>query len=246
MEEKTSICDRLVDVIQNKILSGEYKPGDRLPSENDLAEIHGVSRFSVREALKKLNSMGLVIVQQGKGSFINTITPISYMKPLLPLLMVSDHEIEMVLYTRLPIEMQTVSLAAQKAKPQHITLLRELMRQMETALYNDDQETYNRLDLEYHMCIAEASGNPILYEILDVLQDLLTKQIRRTGGSLSKNRSIKRHRMLLDAIENGESTLASEIMRLHITDSILFMSVEEKESNDEITQSENELKQYIG
>jgi len=240
MEEKTSICDRLVDVIQNQILSGEYKPGDRLPSENELAEIHGVSRFSVREALKKLNSMGLVIVQQGKGSFINTITPISYMKPLLPLLMVSDHDIELVLYTRLPIEMQTVSLAAQKAKPQHISLLRELMRQMEAALYNDDQDTYNKLDLEYHMCIAEASGNPILYEILDILQDLLTRQIRRTSSSLSKNRSIKRHRMLLDSIENGESDLASEIMRLHIMDSIIFMKAKETEGFDEHKQSETE------
>ena len=225
MEEKTNICDRLVDIIQKKILSGEYKPGDRLPSENEFAENHGISRFSVREALKKLNSMGLVTVQQGKGSFINSITPSSYMKPLLPMLMVSDHEIEQVLYARLPIEKQTANLAARKAKPQHISRLVELMRQMELALYIDNQDAYNELDLKYHMCIAEASGNQILYEILDILQDMLTKQIKRTSRSSSRNRSIKRHRMLLDAIENGESDLASEIMRLHIEDSIRFMSL---------------------
>ena len=225
MEEKTNICDRLVEVIQNKILTGEYKPGDRLPSENEFAESHGISRFSVREALKKLDSMGLITVQQGKGSYINTITPVSYMKPLLPMLMVSDHEIEQVLYARLPIEMQTANLAAQKAGPEHISRLVELMRQMELALYNDNQDEYNDLDLKYHMCIAEASGNPILYEILDILHDLLNKQIIRTSGSASRNRSIKRHRMLLDAIENGESNLASEIMRLHIEDSIRFMSI---------------------
>ena len=81
-KKPVSKCDYVVEHLKDKIISGTYRDGDQLPTEPQLCEQYGVSRITIREALKKLNMMGLVDIRQGKGTFVKTVDLSVFMLPL--------------------------------------------------------------------------------------------------------------------------------------------------------------------
>ena len=102
-------CDYVVEQLKEQIVSGAYKSGDQLPPEGALCELFGVSRITVREALKKLNMMGLVEIKQGKGTFVKTVDLGLFMKPLLQLIDFEEINVEAIYTTREYIEGGTVA-----------------------------------------------------------------------------------------------------------------------------------------
>jgi len=105
-------CDYVVEQLKERIISGEYKSGDQLPPEAALCELFGVSRITVREALKKLNMMGLVEIKQGKGTFVKSADLGIYMKPLLQLVDFDEIDVETIYTAREYIEGSIAYLAA--------------------------------------------------------------------------------------------------------------------------------------
>lgn len=224
MKVRSNLCDNIAEEMKKDIISGVIKPGEKIPGEFELAEKFEVSRFTVREAMKKLDSMGLITIKHGVGSFVNEITPGSYMKPLLPMLMMSDTDVERICEVRLPLEVQAISLCVERASEEDIHELEDLVALMEEALEKNQFERYNELDVQFHLSIAEASKNRIIYEILNTLQDLLQEQMKRVfNAPESKERSIRRHKQMVDAISNREEQLCRQIMTLHINDSIHYL-----------------------
>lgn len=224
MKTRNNLCDEIVSDIKNSILVGIIKPGEKIPGEYELAEKYSVSRFAIREAMKKLDSMGLITIRHGVGSFVNELAPESFMKPLLPMLMLNDNDIERIFEARLPLEVQAIALCVERSTEEEKAEIGEKVRQMEQALLDNEFEKYNSLDVEYHLLIARASQNLIIYEVLRTLQDLLKVSMKRVfDAPESKERSIKRHRLMFDAIVNREKELAKQLMTLHINDSIEYL-----------------------
>lgn len=217
-------CDMIVEDLKKDIISGDLKPGDKIAGEYDLAKKYEVSRFTVREAMKKLDSMGLITIKHGIGSFVNEITPESFMKPLLPVLVMSNIDIQEICEARLPLEVQSISLCIDRVNEEKLNQMKELYAKMEKALAKNDFEEYNELDIQFHLLLAKASENRVLFEMLSTLQDMLREQLRRDMKvPHSMERSIRRHKLMIEAIENKEKELAKQLMTLHINDSIDYL-----------------------
>lgn len=224
MKTRSNLCDIILDDITRDIIDGVLKPGEKIAGEYELAKKYEVSRFTVREAMKKLDSMGLITIKHGIGSFVNEITPESFMKPLLPVLVMSNIDIQEICEARLPLEVQSISLCIDRIDGEKLDEMKKIVEEMEKVLENREFDKYNELDIRFHLLIARASKNRVIFEMLNTLQDMLREQLKReVTAPDSRERSIKRHKLMIEAIEHREKELAKQLMTLHINDSIDFL-----------------------
>ena len=111
---KGTKCDIVTERLKDMIISGTYKSGEKLPNEASLCEMFGVSRITIREAMKKLSMMGLLDIRQGKGTFVKSMDLSLFMKPLYQLIDFEEVDINAIFDARLYIESGTVYMAATK------------------------------------------------------------------------------------------------------------------------------------
>lgn len=221
MKRRSNLNDQIAEEIRNKIIEGKLAPGTRLKGEFELADEYGVSRFTIREAMGKLSSMGLVEIKQGIGTFVNEVSPESYMKPLLPMIVLSSNDISIICEVRIPLEDQAVRLFCERATEGDLEELKHIYDEMVEVLNSGDDDRYSSLDVDFHLHIAKASGNSIIYRMLDMFHDLLKNaMIEVYELPLARERSIQKHDSLVKALQERNVEIASAVMKQHIKDSI--------------------------
>jgi len=208
--------ERVVQQIEQWILDGSMKPGDQLPGEHVLAQRFGVSRTAVREAVKTLREKGLIEPCSGRGTFI-THGMSQVMRQSLDLaakmgqLDGSVHLGEV----RNILEPHIAALAATRVEGQHLRVMREAFQAMDQNL--TDPEGYIEADLEFHLALAEAAGNPFILSLLDSIVGLLREEhIRLFQVKGAPSRSQRHHKRILEAVERRDPEAAREAMRAHL------------------------------
>ncbi len=200
-------------------MTGELRPGDKLPPERELAEQFGVSRTAVREAVKALHEKGLIEVLPGKGTFISNITDSTseVMRDSLDLIVnvgLVNGLVELV-QVRTLLEPGIAALAAEMATPEDVQAMQQAVDTMDTAL--DDADVYVEADLEFHRALAKASQNSLITILLDPIVDLLREQRKRIflveGGP---ERGQYHHKRILEAVAIHNPMAAREAMALHL------------------------------
>lgn len=223
---KKKKCDYIVDEILSMILSEKLKSGDRLPTENSIAESFDVSRITVREAFKELSLMGVVNVKQGEGTFISTGKPVAYMKQLLPLMVFTNKNANDLYDARCAIEKGTAALAAKNRTPAQLETLREILKS--TKKLGDEKELntlYASSVYEFHEYIVIISGNEFLLTIYTTINDLLKECISRTAlSSELRTESFYEHEEIFKSIEEGNAEEAEKRMEYHIKQKKYFFS----------------------
>ena len=221
---KTRLADQVAEKIQEMIAKGTYKAGDKIPIEKQLAEMFSVSRITIREAFVKLEIMGIVDIRQGEGTFVRAVTPESFMKPLLPMLILDQSQSDQLdnLYNiydaRCVIEVKTSELAAKNATEEDLDTLSYILSELEENLINKDIASYDKNDFLFHLQIARCSKNPILYTILELIQDLLRYSIEAVSDApYAKDNSMRYHKELLQLIRSREIQAAGRCMHEHLT-----------------------------
>jgi len=212
---KTRIYEEVAAQIQRLIADGRLRPGDRLPPERELAERFGVSRTSVRDAIRVLELIGLVEPRQGEGTVVRDLSPDSLVNPLASLLTRNRALLADLLDVRKMIEPALAARAAVHASEEDLAALdrivarqREKIRQGELAIEEDS---------EFHNTIATAAKNRVVLRVLDVLMDLLRESREHSlqvAGRLQ--RSLDGHRRILDAIRRRDPAAAEAAMRQHL------------------------------
>ncbi len=210
------LYEQIVNQIEQRVVAGELKAGDQLPSENELARQFAVSRTAVREAIKALHEKRLVEVRPGRGTFITNGMP-DAMRHSLGLLMKfgSVNGFSHLVEVREILEPEIAALAATRISDEHIALMREAVETMDTAL--DDVNTFVEADLDFHLALAEATQNPIIPILVDSIIDLLRKQRKRIGlvsGGLRRGQF--HHKKILDAVIRRDSQAARQAMQDHL------------------------------
>ena len=158
---------QIKQAIKKWIVNSEVSMGEKIPSENELVNMLGVSRISVREALKQLISLGLLEARQGEGTFVKQLEPDSYMNELLPFIVLNREEvIELIKYREI-IEVGAVALAVERADEADIHALEENVRKHEQ--FKDTWEEAAHVDLEFHLLIAKASKNILEFFAFNVI-----------------------------------------------------------------------------
>ncbi len=210
------LFEQIVKQVEESILSGQLKPGDQLPAERDLALRFGVSRTAVREAVKTLREKGLVEAYSGRGTFITNGTSQAIRQSLDLMIRINQQEGSANLAElRQVLEPEIAALAAPRIEEQLLSTMREAVAIMDRNLH--DPEAYVEADLDFHLALAEAVGNPLILSLLDSIVGLLREQRSRIfnvdGGP---ERGQFHHKRILAAIEKRDPEKARETMRAHL------------------------------
>lgn len=224
---KTRLADQVVKSIQEMIVEGEYTPGDKLPVENELAEMFSVSRITIREAISKLKLIGIVDVRQGDGTFVKALTPESFMKPLLPYLVLNKKNLQDVYVVRLLIEAKTAELAALNCEVEDLKEIKVWLDKMQLYSNQNNMGLYDEADAKFHYSIAKHSKNHILLTIQDLIFDVCKDAIKvgiSAPNAISK--SMRYHQLIYDAIASGNGALAARYMTEHIEGGAMYINSE--------------------
>ena len=214
---KTSrLYEQIVQQVEDSILKGQLKPGDQLPAERDLAQRFGVSRTAIREAVKTLREKGLVEAYSGRGTFVTNGTSQAIRQSLDLMIRINQQDGSANLVElRLVLEPEIAGLAASKIDDQLLATMREAVAIMDRSLR--DPDAFVEADLDFHLALAEAVGNPLILSLLDSIVGLLREQRSRIfnidGGP---ERGQFHHKRILAAIEQRDPEAAREAMRAHL------------------------------
>ncbi len=207
---------KIVDQIQRRIMSGELKEGDQLPSERELAEQFRVSRTAVREAVKALSEKGLLQIRVGRGTFVTNGTLQAVRDSLGRMMQIGkvDGPGELV-EVREIIEPEIAALAAVRANQEHISAMQEAVSIMDHSLA--DSDAYIEADLDFHLALAEATENTMILTLIDSIVDLLREQrIRIFHVEGGPQRGQIYHKRILEAVTQRNATAAREAMQAHL------------------------------
>lgn len=214
--------EAVLETLQREINEGRLKSGDRLPPERQLSQMLGVSRASVREAIRVLEALEIVRVTRGQGPDAGSIIlngPTGAMGRFLRVHVALDHfSVDDVMEARRAIEVKAAVLAAQQASDEHLRALEELLDQMEQP--DLDAETFHTLDTQFHVSIADASGNRLLSYLMRSIRDAVKAEVaphHDTEHSPENVDAIRRqHRAILDALLARNTAKAEERALGHI------------------------------
>lgn len=207
---KSSLTDQIFDYIQEEILKGTWKSGEKLPSENELAATLGVSRMSLRSAIQRSCAMGFTETRVGEGTFVRDFSLRTYFGELyrMKLLGRNPNEINDL---RSVLEIGSIRLAmAQSIPPEEISVLDDLYDQMVKTAENNDLEAFHEVDVQFHHAICDLCKNELLYMIYDAVESLLADITRQNVEHSVQSASgfgivLEHHRELLESIHSGDT-----------------------------------------
>jgi DNA-binding FadR family transcriptional regulator len=217
-ERHVAVTDEAIEKIKGMIVTGALRPGDRLPKEADLASDLGLSRNSLREAVKALSLINILDVRQGDGTYVTSLEPPLLLEALNFIVdFHQDNTVLEFLAVRRILEPAAAAMAASKVSEQEIESLRELIDGLGDAPDIDiDKLVAN--DLEFHRRISAASGNSVLCSLLDTLS-APTARARVWRGLTQEGaavRTIAEHKAILDALAARDPEAARSWATVHI------------------------------
>ena len=213
--KKTRIHEEVVAQIRELISQGRLKAGDQLPSERELSETFKVSRTSVREALRTLETKGLIISRTGMGNFVADLPIEALIAPLATLLIEEKTALADIFELRKLIEPHIAALAAERATKDDVDRLKRILASQGEAV--DRGETGVEADAELHFAIGQATQNQAFEKLVSGLMEILSQSREESLQTPDRrSASIDSHRKILSAIERHDKTRAQKAMLYHI------------------------------
>jgi GntR family transcriptional regulator, transcriptional repressor for pyruvate dehydrogenase complex len=212
-----AVTDEAILKIKEMLLSGELRPGDRLPPEKELSEKLGLSRNSLREAVKALELIRVLDVRRGDGTYVTSLEPRLLLEAMS--FVVDLHEDASVLdlfEVRRILEPAAAAIATRKAADADIDTLNGLLAEVDQGTSVEDLVAH---DIKFHGFISELSGNSYLSSILDSLSSS-TLRARIWRGLTEENsvaRTLAEHQAIIDAMAAGDAELVRSTVTVHIS-----------------------------
>jgi GntR family transcriptional repressor for pyruvate dehydrogenase complex len=214
--EKSTASRMVVEQILDSLKTGEFKPGEKLPSQKDLADLFSVGRSSVREAIKALDAMRYLDVIQGKGTFFkkdisSDDQSLTDLKDALDSVTFSD-----LMKARVALECNAVELAAASGDPNHIHDLQEAVKKLQQSFA--ERGKFIEIDLAFHLALAKATNNIVIFEMMRLLLEKVHNHHLVYFGISSEMRkeTIVTANQILSYIIKGEGKKGAACMRRHL------------------------------
>ncbi|KUO52928.1 MAG: GntR family transcriptional regulator [Desulfitibacter sp. BRH_c19] len=213
------IYEQIVEQIKAMVTEGNLKPGDRLPSEREMADRLTVSRASVREALSALHLMGLVEIKSGEGTFIRQTSIDSIIEPLAMILLMERDTVLEILEVRKGLEVEAAGLAAMRHDKEDLGKMREALDEMHRDI--ESLEIGEKADWKFHYTIAQASRNVLLARLMNTVSDTIENTMRTSRQNLYATKNMPKtlldaHEGIYEAISQGNSLEARRRMYEHL------------------------------
>ena len=225
----SQLVNRLTMYFADEIQEGRLKRGDQIESDRELAKKLNVGRSAVREALKVLDVLGMIDIRLGQGTYITSRETNFFSVPLSWSLFLDGTQVKSILQVRGALELRAVQLASQCEDKNKLDKLTDIYYRMQKTFQESKdtdnlqhalQETLNA-DIEFHTCIAECSGNPIILSMLTTIRNFL-KRVSGTGmvDSEQLQAVVEEHQKLYGAIISGNVDAATQTMMKHLAASM--------------------------
>jgi GntR family transcriptional repressor for pyruvate dehydrogenase complex len=212
-----AVTDAAILKVKEMILSGELGPGDRLPPEKELSERLGLSRSSMREAVKALEVIRVLDVRRGDGTYVTSLEPRLLLEAMSFVVDLHDDSSILELFAvRRILEPAAVALAAARMTD---AAVRDLRARIDSVDHSTDVEGLVAHDLEFHRAIVDSAGNSYLASLIESLSSN-TVRARIWRGLTQENsvgRTLAEHRAIVDALERGDAELAQALTVVHIS-----------------------------
>ena len=214
---RTTLSEQVAMQLASELKAGRWKPGEKLPSEADLCKVFRVGRSTLREALKSLSFIGLILMRAGGGSYVAE-QPSKYLNGLLlgKGVLNTQKDINDLTEARILLETEVAGLCALRASEQDLQTLEKLLKQMKTAIAQGGAG-FRQLDLGFHLAIAVGSKNQVLSEMLNhirkALQELISKSLQLPAGMTM---AYKQHQRILEVLRQRDPARARQTMRSHL------------------------------
>jgi len=212
--KRESTLEVIVQQIKDQIKKGILKPGEKLPSERKLADLLGVSRASVREAIQALAFSGYLEVIQGKGTYVLEMST-KYDEIVNFFSGFSNYSLDSLMEARIMLEGEFARLAALNASQEEIDLIEKIFKEIDSS---KDLNSFVVKDLEFHLTIAKATHNPFMNGLMKIIGEMLYKETQRIIGmsGYTRENTIETTRNLVQAIKKRNAEQAKELMSEHI------------------------------
>jgi DNA-binding FadR family transcriptional regulator len=212
---REALPDQIAARVVALITERHLKPGDRLPPERELAQAMGVSRSSLREALRALSVLGVTEMRHGDGTYLSALDPEALMRPFGLVLALNDGQLQELFEARRVIEPGLAALAAERIDEPTLEALRACMHDSAEAV--PDEDAFMRIDLELHGLIARAASNSVLWHVIGSISGMGLASRRRTNPLPGlREQSVEDHREIVAALEARDPEAAAAAMLRHI------------------------------
>ncbi len=213
--QKDALSEKIVERLLNLIRERQLRPGDRLPPERELAPMMGVSRPSLREALRALSVMKVVQNRQGSGTYITSLKPELFVHHLEFIFTINDATFIDLFEARKIIEVGLVALAAQAISEGQLAALDEYLKRSAASV--DAPEEFLQIDLQLHRLIMEAAGNRTLTLFMQSINQINIASRHRTNELPEVRRqTLKDHKAIVAALRKHDPEAAASAMRAHL------------------------------
>lgn len=209
--------EQVVEQLLEQIHSGKFKPNQRLPTERDLGELFGVSRGVIREAIKVLNSMGVVESRQGSGTYVAANLTPSVSRALVLSARPEEASLLSLMELRQALEVLAARLAAGRRQPEEVGPILDAARATEVAADNDNVVDFEEADLQLHRLILAAARNPFLQTVQAAVRDIqkdVSSRVVMMAGSIAD--AAAQHHRLANAIAAQDAATAAAVMDEHM------------------------------
>lgn len=215
---EATLASRVTNQLENLILGNRLQPGNRLPSERELAQQFGVSRTVIREAVSALVAKGLLEVQSGSGTTVRSPTTQAISQSITILLRLgqSSLEYEKVHEVRRLLEIEIAGLAAERRTDEDLARIEGYLNTMIEG--RDDLDVFSKNDVAFHTALAHTTHNEMFVVLLDSVVDVMI-QVRRMGSELpgARDYAIEAHRQIFEQVKASNVEGARRAMAEHLT-----------------------------
>ena len=213
--KKEGVAEKVVNRVLDLVRSGNLKAGDRLPAERELIDIFGVSRPTLREALRSLSTLGVIEMRHGGGAFVSDLHAKSLLAPLDFFVSLSADNAQEVFECRRLIEIETARKCAERASASVVQELEAMLVAQEKI--TDDPIAFRILDSEFHEKLFEIAGNSIMERLALGFYNLgLDARRKATASPLVTRQSVKDHREIVAGIKKGSVRQTAAAMGTHL------------------------------
>jgi GntR family transcriptional repressor for pyruvate dehydrogenase complex len=208
--------EQIADQIQEMITAQRIRPGEKLPNERDLAKTLGVSRPTIREAMRLMQHRGLIVRKPGGGTYLIQMGTEAVSESLDRYFWIKDCSYDDLFQVRESLEPVAAALAAEHVTPEEMRLLEDRLATLSEGFLSGDPRMLATTDSEFHIAIAQASGNALLAAICAGIDDLVRKWNERSSTEIFDEPATKSHLAILLAIKDHDPQRAREAALAHI------------------------------
>lgn len=211
--ERYTLSKMVSDNLRQYIMDNKLKTGDKLPSERDLAASLDVSRVIIREALRSLESTGIVTIRHGEGAFVNTDDSSMIFNHLLFFWQMNNDRIEELFELRLMLEKTAIEHIIKNTTVDHLKELDRITTQMSKT---NDPMRFKELDIDFHKGLIKLTNNELFSQLTEIIVQYFSNTPHSHMDEEKRNKTVREHKLILEALKDKDKKLALKYLNDHL------------------------------